>query len=110
MVVQVVRASIRPQQRERWLDVIRMNAEQTRAEAGCKRYQIAEDLETPNTFLIMEEWTTPEAQYDHFRDPEFGRLMESLRDLLAAPPDVSIHQVASSMTLEEALNAAGTAR
>jgi quinol monooxygenase YgiN len=110
MVVQVVKVSIRPEQRERWLDVLRMNAAQTRAEEGCKSYQISEDLETPNNFLIVEEWATLEAQYDHFRNPEFGRLMGSLRDLLAAPPDVSIHHVTSTMTLDEALAAAGVAR
>jgi hypothetical protein len=50
----------------------------------------------------VEEWTTLAAQYDHFRNREFARLMGSLGDLLAGPPDVSIHQVASSMTLDEA--------
>jgi quinol monooxygenase YgiN len=110
MVVQVVRASIQPEQRERWLDVLRRNAAQTRAEDGCVTYQISEDLETPNTFLIVEEWTTLEAQYAHFRNPEFGRLMGSLSDLLAAPPGVSIHQVASTLTLDEALGAAGVAQ
>jgi hypothetical protein len=51
-----------------------------------------------------------EAQYDHFRNPEFGKLMGSLRDVLAAPPEVSIHEVTSTHTLEEALSAAGVSR
>jgi quinol monooxygenase YgiN len=106
MVVQVVKVSIRPEKRDQWLDAVRANAAQTRSEDGCKSYQISEDLETPNDFLIVEEWTTLEAQYDHFRNPEFGRLMSSLGDLLAAPPDVSIHEIASTMTLDEALGAA----
>ncbi len=110
MVVQVVKVSVRPEQRDQWLDAVRMNAAQTRSEEGCKSYEISEDLETPNKFLIVEEWTTLEAQYNHFRNPEFGQLMSSLSDLLAAPPDVSIHEVASTMTLDEALGAAGAAR
>jgi quinol monooxygenase YgiN len=110
MVVQVVRVSIRPEQRERWLDVLQTNAAQTRAEEGCESYQISEDLETPNKFLIVEEWTTLDAQYAHFRNPEFGQLMGTLGDLLAGPPDVSIHQVASTLTLDEALRDAGGAR
>jgi quinol monooxygenase YgiN len=109
MVVQVVKVSIHPEKRDQWLDVLRTNAAQTRSEDGCMSYQISEDLETPNKFLIVEEWTTLGAQYDHFRNPEFGRLMSSLGDLLAAPPDVSIHQVASTMSLDEALAAAGAA-
>ena len=55
MVVQLVRASIKPEQRDRWLEVIRRNAAQTRAEEGCEGYQIAEDLEAPNTFVIIEQ-------------------------------------------------------
>ena len=107
MVIQVVRASIRPEQRDRWLELIRLNAAQTRAEQGCASYQICEDIESPNTFVIVEEWTSLDAQYDHFRSPDFGRLMGSLRDVLAGPPEVSIHEVASTLTLEEALAAAG---
>ena len=107
MVIQLVNVSIRPEQRDKWLGVIRMNAAQTRAEEGCESYQISEDLETPNNFAIVERWTSLEAQYDHFRRPEFGELMGALGDVLAGPPDVSINEVASTSTLDEALIAAG---
>ena len=107
MVIQVVRVPIKPEQRDRWLEIIRTNAAQTRAEAGCESYRVCEDVETPNTFVLVEEWTSLEAQYDHFRDPEFGKLMGSLEDVLAGPPEVSIHDVASTQTLDEALAAAG---
>jgi quinol monooxygenase YgiN len=110
MVVQIVVVSVRPEQRERWLEVLRMNATQTRAEDGCESYRIAEDLETPNRFLIVEQWATMEAQYNHFRNPQFAQLMGSLGDLIAEPPDVSIHEVTSTMTLDEVLAAAGVAR
>lgn len=106
MIVQVVRVSIEPEQREHWLEIIRLNAEQTRTEEGCESYQVGEDIETPNRFVLVEEWTTLEAQYAHFRSPEFGALMVGLADVLAEPPDVSIHDVASSLTLAEALKAA----
>jgi hypothetical protein len=36
MVTQLINVSIRPEQRDRWLEVIRMNAAQTRAEEGCE--------------------------------------------------------------------------
>jgi quinol monooxygenase YgiN len=107
MVIQLVNVSIRPEQRDRWLELIRMNAAQTRAEEGCESYQISEDLETPNSFVVVERWTSLEAQYDHFRRRQFGELMGALSDVLAAPPDVSINEVASTRTLDEALAAAG---
>jgi quinol monooxygenase YgiN len=110
MVIQLVRVSIKPERRDRWLEMIRANAAQTRSDAGCESYEVAEDLETPNTFLLVERWRDLEAQYDHFRDPAFGELMGSLEDLLAGPPEVSIHEVASTLSLEEALAAAGVGR
>jgi hypothetical protein len=48
-----------------------------------------------------------EAQYDHFKTAEFAQLMGALGDVLAGPPEVSIHEVASTLTLEDALAAAG---
>ena len=109
MVLQVVRVPIKPEQRDRWLQLIRINAAQTRAEEGCESYRVCEDIETPNAFVLVEEWTSMDAQYEHFRNPEFGRLMGSLGDLLAGPPEVAIHEVASTQTLDEALAAAGVA-
>jgi quinol monooxygenase YgiN len=107
MVVQLIKVSIRADRRDRWLELIRQNAAQTRAEEGCESYQIGEDVEAPNRFIIVERWTGLEAQYDHFRRPEFGQLMGALGDVLAGPPEVSIHEVASTLTLDEALAAAG---
>ena len=107
MVIQVVKVSIKPEERERWLALIRKNAELTRTEHGCMSYQVGEDVEWPNTFLIVENWVSMDAQYAHFRQPGFSELMGTLGDLLAGPPEVSIHDVSSTMTLDEALKVAG---
>jgi hypothetical protein len=42
MVIQLVSVSIRLEQRDGWLELIRGNAAQTRAEEGCESYQISE--------------------------------------------------------------------
>jgi hypothetical protein len=44
-----------------------------------------------------------EAQYDHFRRPELQELLASLGDVLAGPPEVAVHEVALTQTLDEAL-------
>jgi quinol monooxygenase YgiN len=110
MVIQLVRVSIRPERRDRWLGLIRANVTQTLAEEGCESYQVSEDVDAPNDFVIVERWTSFEAQYSHFRAPEFGQLMGALGDVLAGPPEVSIHEVGSTLTLDEALAAAGVSR
>ena len=109
MIVQIVRASIKREERGRWLEVIKRNAAQTRAEEGCQGYQVAEDLEAPNTFVIVELWTNLDAVKNHFR-AQFEELMSALGDVFAEPPEAFIHEVASTMTLQEVLAAAGMAR
>ena len=106
MLIQVVKAAIRPEQRDHWLDVIRRNAVQTRAEDGCEGYQVTEDLETPNNFVILEHWANLDAVHTHFRN-QFGELMAALGDVFAAPPEASVYEVASTLTLEQVLAGAG---
>ena len=107
MVIQLVRVPVRPDHRDRWLELIRDNAAQTRAEDGCQSYEVTEDIEAPNTFVLVERWRDLDAQYEHFRNPKFGEMMGALGDVLAGPPEVSISEVASTQTLDEALAAAG---
>ena len=106
MIIQLVRASVRPEQRDRWLEVIRRNAALTRAETGCESYQCAEDLEVPNNFVIVEQWEDLETVKDHFR-AQFESLMTALTGVFAAPPEASIHEIASTLSLGEVLAAAG---
>ena len=110
MVIQLVSVSIRPEQRDKWLELVRVNAAQTRAEEGCESYQISEDVETPNYFVIVERWASLDAQLSHFRTTAFGELMGDLGEVIAGPPEVSIHEVASTLTLDEALAAARESR
>jgi len=110
MVIQVVRVTIQPDRRDRWLGLMRANAAQTRAQDGCESYAVCEDIEAPNTFVIVERWRDLDAKYDNIRNPKFGELMGALGELLAGPPEVSINEVATTLTLEEALEAAGVSR
>ena len=109
MVIQLVKASIKADQREHWLEVIEGNAARTRVEEGCEGYQVAEDLEKPNTFVIVEWWDSLEAVHTHFRN-QFEELMAALGDVFEAPPEASIHEVASTLSLDEVLEAAGLSR
>jgi quinol monooxygenase YgiN len=106
MVIQLVRVSVKPDRREKWLELIQANAAQTRDEDGCESYEITEDIEASNTFVLVERWRDLDAQYEHFRNPKFEELMGALGDVLAAPPEVSINEVATTLTLDEALAAA----
>lgn len=106
MVVQIVRASIKPEECGRWLEVIQRNAAETRAEDGCEGYQVAEDLEAENRFVIVELWRDQESILQHFRN-QFQELMVALGDAFAEPPEATFYEVAKSQGLDEVLAAAG---
>jgi hypothetical protein len=51
MALQIVNVSIRPEQRDRSLDLVRANAAQTRE--GCESCEIGEDIEIPNRLFAI---------------------------------------------------------
>jgi quinol monooxygenase YgiN len=106
VIVQIVKASIRPEKRDTWLEVVGQNAERSRAEAGCQGYQVAEDLEAPNNFIIVELWADMESLHVHLRN-QFEGIMSSLGDSFAAPPEAFVYEVSSTLSLQDVLAAAG---
>ena len=108
MLVQIVQASIRPEERGRWLKVISQNAARTRTEEGCESYHVSEDLEAPNTFYIVELWADMEAVHRHFR-AKFVELMAALDGVFTIPPEATFYTVTSTSKLGDILAAAGIA-
>ena len=107
MVVLHARLAIKPEARERWLSLVEVVVEPSRAEQACRTYRIYEDIEAPNSFIFVEEWEDLDGLYQHFRTPHFTQFFGALPEVLAGPPDGSVHQVASTLTLKDALAAAG---
>ena len=108
MIVQIVSASIKPEHRDRFIEVVKRNGVESRAEEGCLGYQVAEDLEAPNNFVIVELFSSMDALKEHYL-AQFEGIMADLGDKFAAPPSASIHETASTITLEEALSDFGIA-
>lgn len=106
MIVQIVRATIKPEARDRWFEMLRWNAPETRAEEGCEAYQVAEDLEAPNSFVVIEMWTSLDAVYAHVRN-DFERIMAALGDAFARPPEASFYEVTTARTLADILKVVG---
>lgn len=108
MVIQLVKASIMPEHRDRWREVIGRNAADTRAERGCEGYVVTEDLEHPNSFVIVEWWTDMPSIEEHLRN-QFEALMAALGGVFATPPEAAFYEVSSTLTLDQVLQRAGNA-
>ncbi len=107
MVILHARGVIKPEARERWFALLAAVTPPSRAEAACQSYVLYEAVETPNTFIFVEEWTSLDGLYAHFHTPHFTEFFAGLGDVIAEPPTGSVSEVSSSQTLEEAFAAAG---
>ncbi len=109
MVILHAQAPVKPEERERWLALADAVTPPSRAEDACQSYVIYEAIETPNTFIFVEEWTSLDGLYAHFHTPHFTEFFAGLGEVLAAPPTGSISEVSETQTLDEAFAAAGIA-
>ncbi|MDA0162865.1 antibiotic biosynthesis monooxygenase [Solirubrobacter ginsenosidimutans] len=67
-----------------------------RAEDGCAGYEVAELLDAPASFVIVQTWTSSEALRAHYATEEHAEYQHAVDELLATPSEVVIHQVGST--------------
>jgi quinol monooxygenase YgiN len=71
-------------------------AKASRAEPGCAGYEVAELLEEPAAFLVVETWASAKAMRDHFATAAHATYQHQIDELLARPSEVVLHDVAST--------------
>jgi quinol monooxygenase YgiN len=109
MVILHAELQIQPEARDRWLALVDALTPPSRAEDACQSFALYEAVETPNTFIFVEEWASLDGLYAHFHTPHFTEFSAALGEVLAGPLTGTISEVASTQTLDEALAAAGIA-
>lgn len=88
---------------ERRNDIMRITAAivpPSKAEVGCISYEIHERLSSENEYLFFEEWADQAALDFHFNTPHFQEFIKEFTQLLQAPPNIRIYEVAESRTLQ----------
>lgn len=71
MFVQVVTVEILPGTRQRFLEAMRLNCADSRAEPGNIRFDVLGDPEDPNRFTIYEVFRDAEALEAHRATPHY---------------------------------------
>jgi quinol monooxygenase YgiN len=67
-----------------------------RDEPGCEGYEVAELLDDPATFLVVETWRSPADMRAHFASDAHAEYLHRVDELLARPSEVVMHDVAST--------------
>jgi quinol monooxygenase YgiN len=68
-----------------------------REEPGCSGYDVAERLDEPAGFLVVQSWTSGDAMRAHFRSDAQASYQHEVDELLARPSEVVLHEVASTI-------------
>ena len=71
-------------------------ARAVRAEPGCAGYEVAELVDEPAAFLIVQTWASSEALRAHFATEAHAEYQHAVDELLANPSQVVMHEVAST--------------
>ena len=66
-----------------------------RREPGCADYEVAELLDAPAAFLVVETWESAEAMRTHFASAAHAEYQLQVDQLLATPSAVVVHEVAA---------------
>jgi quinol monooxygenase YgiN len=100
MIVVTGRAYVPSEHRERFKEVSTAMCASSREDDGCAGYRVYADLEQPDHYVFVEEWTDEDALQRHFAQPHTGAFMRDLGGLLAGPADVVFHTTASARRLD----------
>ncbi|MEB3282457.1 MAG: putative quinol monooxygenase [Lyngbya sp.] len=87
------RYKIKPEKRERFLELAKPGLEQSPKEPGNISYFLYEDIEDSNCFLYFEEWQDREALKEHLQQPYITPLIKEISELLAEDADVRIYDI-----------------
>ena len=74
---------IRPDCRERALELARQMTEATQAEVGCISYDFYVGLSDPNTLMLFQDWESMEALMGHFQTDHMEEFLQELPQVVA---------------------------
>jgi quinol monooxygenase YgiN len=68
----IVKATIEPDRMAEFMELIQINAENTRKEPGCLRFDVLRSQESPNEFFFYELYKNAEAIDYHKAQPHYN--------------------------------------
>lgn len=89
------RYKIKPEKRERFLQLALAGMEKTREETGNISYNLYEQVGVPNSFIYFEEWKSREALAAHLKQPYITPLLAEFSDLVEGDANVRIYDIDS---------------
>ncbi|MEP3248503.1 MAG: putative quinol monooxygenase [Sneathiella sp.] len=90
---------VKPEYRERIIQMSLDLIPQSLEEAGCVAYRFLEDVAEPNRFLFFERWKSKEDIDAHFGKSYFQAFAEGFPAMIDGNAVIEIHEIASTETV-----------
>lgn len=91
MIKGVARAVVKPQHKERFLELAREFVTKNRAEQGNISYNLYIGMEDSCLLTFIEEWESAEALAKHLKSEHFLRLQPQLEKLQQGPTQADVY-------------------
>ena len=99
MIVSSTKISVKPENRKEFLQTLNSLMAKTRHGKGCLSYNLYQDVENKNDFVIVEEWETEADLDSHLRSDRFGVLLGALH-LLSNTPEIRFNTLSNTLGVE----------
>jgi len=77
---------VKPDKHEEAVEALSACIEATHDEAGCLNYALHHSKGDPDTYVLVERWTSQVALENHMQQPYVAALGAKAGDLIAEPP------------------------
>src|SRR5579864_8892647 len=86
MIANLIKVRIKPEERERFLQVIEHDALQSESEeAGCLRFNVLQDTKDPDVYFFYEVYKDQAAVEAHRATPHFAMWSEASKECIDGP-------------------------
>jgi quinol monooxygenase YgiN len=72
---------VHPDEKAKFMDIIKAVTAPSRAEAGCVRYAFTQSFDDPNRIHLFEVWKDKVALEEHFKTPHLLKFREDVGKL-----------------------------
>jgi autoinducer 2-degrading protein len=88
MIANLIKVRIKPEKRERFLEVIEHDALHSESdEPGCLRFNVLQDSHDPNVYFFYEVYRDREALNAHRATPHFAMWSAAAQECLDGPAE-----------------------
>ncbi len=91
MKVIIVRFQVKPEFRDEFVAIAKVDANGSVSEPGCRRFDILEDTREPNTFFFYEVYTGEDALKAHQATAHYAQYKLGVKPEWLAAPTVASH-------------------